>query len=163
MYRLHKVYCANPWELEAERRAFYDVVGEFNERDAMNAGILYVPVGLGNTRDKRSFQYAVSENIRECRHYLQLFDTAPGEGWGVPERNFERDYCLAIECSSNPALPMHEVAVLAKKPAILPPGITAGTEVREFTELTEFRAELLELLERWLANLTAPERAHAAP
>jgi len=43
MYRLHKVYCANPWELEAERRAFYDVVGEFNERDAMNAGILLRP------------------------------------------------------------------------------------------------------------------------
>ena len=48
MYRIHRVFCATAWELEGERRAFYDLLGEFNEAEAMRRGVLYVPVSLTN-------------------------------------------------------------------------------------------------------------------
>jgi hypothetical protein len=163
MYRLHKVYCATPWELEAERRAFCEIVGEFNERHSIKTGLLYIPIGLGNARDKRPFQYAVSENIRESRHYIQLFDTTPEEGWGPPERNFQRDYRLALECSADPALPMREVAVLAKKTAVLPPEIAPATEIREFADISDFRNQLLDLFEAWLASASLAARSHGLP
>ncbi len=50
----------------------------------MPHGVLYVPVSLTSVGDKRPLQYAVDDNIRECRHYLVLLT----EDWGPPERNF---------------------------------------------------------------------------
>src|SRR5215475_3739834 len=121
MYHMHRIYCATPWELEEERGTFYAAVGEFNATHAMPRGILYVPVSLGSVPDKRPYQYAVTDNIRACRHYIQVLDALPPDQppnaiWGPPQRNFESDLRLALACSADPALPMCEVAVLLKKP-----------------------------------------------
>src|SRR5450759_4106633 len=111
MYQMHRVFCATSWELERERQAFEDVLGEFNEAEAMKRGVLYVPVSLVNIRDKRPLQYTVDENIHACRHYI----LALCDNWGPPERNFERDYQLALECRADPSQPMREIAFLLKK------------------------------------------------
>src|SRR5947209_19186036 len=105
MYRMHRVFCATAWELEGERRAFYDAIGEFNEAAAMPRGMLYVPVSLTNVRDKRPYQYVVDENILESRHYI----LALSEDWGPPERNFEADYRLALASAGNATVPMRGV------------------------------------------------------
>src|SRR5262245_43257776 len=116
MYHLHQIYCATPWELEEERQVFYTTVGECNETYAMPRGVLYVPLSLGNVPDKRPYQYAVKENIRACRYYIQVLDALPPHQppamiWGPPQRNFEYDLRLALACRADPALPMCEVAV----------------------------------------------------
>jgi hypothetical protein len=142
--------------MEAERRCFYDLIGEFNEAQAMSKGILYVPVSLVNIRDKRPVQYAVEENIRDARHFILLLS----EDWGPAERNFEEDYLLARECAADPALPMREVALLhriGRSGRPLADGIPepdAG-----FSTMEEFTQCVNGLLSRWFANLNANSAA----
>jgi len=148
MYRMHRVFCATAWELEGERLAFQDVVGEVNEQEAMKRGLLFVPVSLINLRDKRPYQYAVDENIRACHYYM----LAVSDGWGPPERRFERDYRLAIACRQDPALPMRETAFLWQRldaDSVLPAGLPAPTH--EFLTTEDFKALTRELLIGWLA------------
>jgi hypothetical protein len=72
MFQLHRIFCATPRDMEAERSRFYDTVAEFNETNAMPQGILFVPVSLNDVRDKRAIQHAVDENIRDCRYYVRV-------------------------------------------------------------------------------------------
>lgn len=148
MYRMHRVFCATSWELESERRAFHDVVGEVNAAEAMKHGVLYVPVTLVNMRDKRPFQYVVDENIRDCRYFV----LALADGWGPPERDFARDYRLALSCREDPALPMRETVFLWQKSAdgrALPAGMPAPAA--EFSSPDEFKAHVRTRLREWLA------------
>jgi len=155
MYQMHRVFCATAWELEGERRAFQDVVGEVNAAEAMTRGLLYVPVTLVNIRDKRPSQYAVDENIRACRYYM----LAASDGWGPPERHFERDYRLALACRQDPALPMRETAFLWQRLApesVVPEGLPAPT--REFTTTDDFKVRVRELLVEWLGGADVEQR-----
>jgi hypothetical protein len=45
---LRHTRCTTPWELEKERRRFYDVTGSFNENRPMKQGLFYVPVTITN-------------------------------------------------------------------------------------------------------------------
>lgn len=159
MYQLHRVFCATPWELEAERQAFYDILGVFNESEAMRHGVLFVPVALTNLRDKRLYQFDVDENIRACRHYILLLS----EGWGPPERNFENDYHLALQCMADPALPMHSVAVLHKRQLSGKP-LDPGTPEPQasFATTAEFAECVNKMLPVWLASLLAQGNANVA-
>jgi hypothetical protein len=166
MYRFLRVFCATAWELEGERRAFYDVIGEFNESAAMQHGILYVPVSITNAPDKRPYQYTIEENIRDCRHYILAVD----EDWGPRERNFERDYRLAVECSRAPQLPMRGTAILLRT---LPDGSpspfgkvlsAAGFSYTAFADVEEFRKIVRQLLAEWLpADIEQPAASAASP
>ena len=149
---MHRVFCATPWEMEAERGCFYDVIGQFNETQAIPSGVLYVPVSLVNIRDKRPLQYAVEENIRDSRHFIVLLS----EDWGPIERNFEEDYLLARECAADPALPMNEIAVLRKIGRSKRPLADGMPEPDgAFSTMEEFRQCVDGLLSQWLANLNA--------
>ena len=152
MFRMHRVFCASAWELEGERRAFYDILGKFNETDAMPVQVLYVPVSLTNIHDKRAYQYVVEENIRDCRHYI----LAVSEDWGPRERNFERDYRLALECRANDALPMSEIAILVRNqpdgtpsPFIETLG-AAGFSGIGFSGVNDFQQAVRGLFAAWL-------------
>jgi hypothetical protein len=159
MFQLHRVFCATPWELEAERFHFYDVIGRFNETRAMPKGVLYVPVTLTAVMDKRPFQYAIDQNIRDCRHYVLLLS----EDWGPAARNFRNDYQLALQCIDDPALPMQSVGVLAKKQ---PSGQLLAEGLPEplatFSTPEEFDECVTALLSGWLESLLAREKAATA-
>ena len=161
-YIMHRIFCAAAGDLEEERSAFYKVVGEFNAAHAMPRGVLFVSVALPmNTFDKRSFQAAVSENIRACRYYIQVLE----DTWGPPEKNFERDHALAGKCVGDPNLPMQEVAVLFKKPLLphqMEPGVTElkrkldadNSQPRaDFDDLEEYQRQLHHLLSGWLETV----------
>jgi hypothetical protein len=150
MYRMHRVFCATSWELEGERRAFYDLIGEFNQTTAMARGILYVPVSIINIRDKRPYQFTVDENIRDCRHYI----VALKDDWGPVERNFRDDYRLAMACRADPQLPMEGVALLLKASPDGPPPIAAELEQGGiapilFSDVATFRERAIDLLTGW--------------
>jgi hypothetical protein len=158
MFRMHRIFGATPWEMEAERSRFHDLIGQFNQAAAMPAGVLYVPVTLFSIRDKRPMQYAIDENIRDCRHYIQLLS----EDWGPVERNFRNDYHLALQCVDDPQLPMHSVAALSKKQ---PSGAPLGEGLPEpratFSTLTEFDCCVNNLLSGWLETLASKSSATA--
>lgn len=159
MYQMHRVFCATPWELEAELRAFYEIIGEFNENEAMRRSALFVPVALPNVRDKRLYQLDVDENIRACRHYILLLS----EGWGPAERNFENDYHLALQCVADPALPMQTVTILRKRQLSGKPLEPGTPEPRAaFATIAEFGECLNTVLSGWLASLPAPGKSGAA-
>lgn len=152
MFEMHRVFCATPWEMEAERSCFYDVISQFNEAHSVEHGILCVPVSLLNIRDKRPMQYLVEENIRDSSHFILLLS----DDWGPVERNFEDDYLLAHECAADPALPMRGVALLrrigrAGRP--LADGIPEPDAA--FSTMDEFKECIRNLLVRWFANLDA--------
>jgi hypothetical protein len=152
MYQMHRVFCATPWELEGEQHAFYDVIGGLNEREGIPRGVLFVPVTLGDIRDKRRHQFTVDENIRDCSHYILLLY----QDWGPPERNFENDYLLALQCVGDSALPMQSVTVLQKRQLSGKPladGLPEPQAVFSTTE--EFGHCLNSLLSAWL-DLASP-------
>ena len=163
MYRFHQIFCATAWELEGERRAFYDLVGEVNEADSMPRGALYVPVSLTNVQDKRPLQYTVDENIRACSYYL----LAIAGDWGSKERNFERDYRLALSCRADPSLPMRETAILLQaRPDGAPDPFAAelaaaGFPSIPFRDTTEFNEIVRALLKQWIAAEEATSNSGA--
>src|SRR5260370_41816796 len=114
-YEMHRIFCATPGDLEQERQAFYSVMGEFNANHAMKRNILFVSVSLPpQLSDKRGYQAVISENIRACRHYIQVLE----DTWGPPQLNYEREFALAKKCIEDSSLPMTEVAVLFKSPLL---------------------------------------------
>jgi hypothetical protein len=148
MHKMLRVFCATAWELEGERRAFQEAVGEFNETEAMKHGLLYVPVSLINIRDKRPYQYVVEENIGACRAYILAL--ADGS-WGPPERNFERDLMLAAQQSANPDFPMRDAALLYREPSSPPQPIPADVTVSPFSTTEDFVRQFRALMSTWLA------------
>jgi hypothetical protein len=152
MYQMHRIFCATAWELEGERRAFHDAIGEFNETAAMAEGVLYVPVSLSGMPDKRPFSYLIEENIRDCRHYILL----PGDDWGPAARNFRRDYQYALQCAADSSLPMRDVTLLLRRPL---PGEPVPTVFPprdgEFADIEQFKTLTRGLFSAWLAALLA--------
>jgi hypothetical protein len=144
---MHRVFCATAWELEEERIAFYDVIGRFNEAEAMSRGILYVAVSLPAVPDKRPLQSAVNQNIRACRYYI----LATADDWGPRERNFERDYHLALACRADESLPMRETAILLKDRPDGTAGSFAGFPSIAFRDTAAFSDAVGRLLAAWLA------------
>lgn len=147
MHQLHRIFCATPWECERERARFHELTGAFNESNGIPRQILFVPVSLVNIRDKRPLQYAVDENIRDCRYYIQVLT----DDWGPVERNFKDDYRLALESIENPDLPLKAAAVLAKKP--LADGMPEPDAL--FSTIDEFDAAIGGLLAKWLESFPA--------
>jgi len=159
MHQTHRVFCATPWELESERLAFCNILGEFNERAAMPRGILLVPVALNPVRDKRPWQYALEDNVRASRYYILLLY----QDWGPAERNFENDYHLALQCLADPALPMEGVAVLRKIPLSgQPPAAGLPEPESTFSTPAQFADCLNALLSRWLESIPEERLATAA-
>jgi hypothetical protein len=154
MFQMHRIFCATPWELEAERGRFHDNIGQFNETVAQREGILYIPVTLVNIRDKRPFQYVIDENIRDSRHCLFLFS----DDWGPPERNFRNDYFQALQAIDDPASALQSVTVLAKKiPSGQPVAPESSADLpaadNTFSTLDSFDVCLNGLLSTWLQTL----------
>lgn len=160
-YVMHRVFCASPGDLEPERQAFYEVLAEINEQEAMPLGILFVAVSLpAATIDKRPYQAAIGENVRACRYYVQVLE----DTWGPPERDFEREYLLATQCVADPALPMQNIAVLFKKPLVphqVDPRVAEFKQVlkagngppsHDFEDVGEFKSKLRAQMSTWLAT-----------
>jgi hypothetical protein len=151
-YRMIRVFCATPSDsksdLEAERQAFYEVVGDLNESEGMPAGVLFTPVSLlPNLTNKTVFQHAVDENVRTSKFFVQVLDHT----WGPATRNFEREYQLATECCSG-------VSVFFKAPNGRPiePAVVqfkASQSAVDFESLDDFKAQLRSQLSIWLRSL----------
>jgi hypothetical protein len=150
-YRMYRVFCATPGDseddLERERQAFYDVIGEVNEAEGMPLGILFVPVSVPpQITNKTSFQSLVDDNVRACTFFVQVLH----HSWGPSTRNFEREYQLAKECCADPHLPMEGMSVFVKA---IEPGVAAFKgSASEFNNIDELKTGLRSQLSLWLAG-----------
>lgn len=159
-YTFHRIFCGTPGDLEAERDAFYEVMAEFNEHEAMPKGILFVSLSIVPlVVNMTVFQGTIDENIRSCRHYVQVL----ADTWGPPQRSFKRSFDLARQCAADPAMPMREVALLCKEMPSDHPVESGVLEARKeaeqgrlrsltFSDPGSFRQQLRGLLAAWLAD-----------
>jgi hypothetical protein len=157
-YTMHRVFCATPGDLEPERRAFYDVIGEVNEVEGMPRNILFVPVSIvPHMLNKLMFQPMVESNVRDCKFFVQVLQ----DTWGPPARNFEPEYHLACRLRADPSFPMAGIAVFFKAedgPQVEPKivQLKSSAKTREdlvsyhFATVDEYKTLLRSQLLNWL-------------
>ncbi len=144
-YVMHRVFCAAPEGLEPERRAFYEIVSEFNSAAAMSRGVLLVPVSVvPRVSSFAPFDGAIRENIRQSRYYIQVFAL----DFGPPERDFRPLFEEARRACGNGTL--REVVVLSKTPG---PVVPNGIRSFEFQDAEKYRNLLLALFREWLEDI----------
>ncbi len=111
-YRMYRVFCATPGDLEPERQAFHEVIGQVNEELGMANNALFVPVSiLPNLVNTLFFRGAIEENIRACTFFVQVLNGT----WGPPARNFQWKYDLAHKLKVLPDSLLQDIAVFFKE------------------------------------------------
>jgi len=100
-YRLIRVFCAAPGNLEKEKQLFQDAAAECNAAEGMAAGCLFVPLSVSL---KLKGQDVVDANIRLSDYFLLVLD----DTWGPPGKSFEHDYLLAEACRAGAELPTQD-------------------------------------------------------
>lgn len=161
-FRMYRVFCATPGDseddLERERHAFHEILGEVNETEGMPLGILFVPVSIApQMTNKATFQQLVDDNVRACTFFVQVLHRS----WGPPTRNFEREYQLANEYLADQQLPMEGIAVFRK--ATESGVVEFEGPTSEFKNIEEFKTSVRSQLSSWLVALNRHESAMEAP
>jgi hypothetical protein len=108
-FDMHRVYLSTPGDLDAEKQLCREVISETNEQSAMPSKILLVSVGLPDEGAMEQYRSAVSENIRQCRYLVQVFQ----DDWG-PKNLGRKMFYLAYDGRHDESLPMREVVVFLK-------------------------------------------------
>lgn len=106
----YRVFLSAPGDLDADRQVCHDAISKANEAVAMAAKILLVSVGLRENSQIEGSRSAVSDNVRWCTFFIQLFQ----DDWG-PRDLFRKLFLLALECRDDASMPMREVVVCLKE------------------------------------------------
>src|SRR6266496_5004021 len=113
----YRVFIASPGGLEEERQAFRTVVNDYNESDALDEGVLFVPVGWELARAGMGRpQEVINRMVRRCDYFILVlhdrWGTAPSAS-GPYSSGTEEEYHVARECFRNET--MRDIAVLFKE------------------------------------------------
>ena len=152
---MYRVFISTPGDLEPDRDIVRSVVSSVNETDAMPDKILLVSVGLPNHDLIVSFRSAVSQNIRDCTYFIQVFQ----DDWG-PKDLFRKMFFLSAECRDDAGLPMRDVVVCLKAaPHEIDPQILAfrkeledrqDVRVFHYDHLDQLKTQLAEVCKGWV-------------
>lgn len=136
----YRIFIASPGGLDEERQAFRRVINDYNESEALEEGLLFIPVGwelalAGMGRP----QALINEMVERCDYFvLVLHDrwgTAPSAG-GPYTSGTEEEYHLARERVKNGA--MRDIAIYFKE---VDPGKVSDPGV-QLQKVLDFRASL---------------------
>jgi hypothetical protein len=127
-FDMYRVFISAPGDLQREQETCLAAISEVNEKEAMPQKVLLVSVGLREDAQIETFRSAVSENVRQCTYYIQIFQ----DDWG-PKNLFRKMFFLSTDCCDDASLPMREVIVCLK----------AATRETD-PEIVAFRKELEE-------------------
>src|SRR5580704_14287539 len=120
-FDIYRVYLSAPGDLARERDACWAAITAINESYAISHKILLAPVGLREESQITTTRSAVSENVRECSYFIQIFE----DDWG-PETLHRKVFYSALDCRDDASLPMREVIVgLKAAPRETDPSILA--------------------------------------
>jgi len=164
---MYRVFISTPGDLEDERLAAHNVLSPVLEKDGMPYKILLVPVGLRDNEHIVGYRAAVTENIRQCTYYIQVFQ----DDWG-PRNLFKKAFHTAEECRGDSGRLMREIVVLLKDaPHETDPEILAfrkelaewqGDRVFTYAKLDEFQTILTGIYTAWLKNLVGDAASSAS-
>ena len=167
-FDMYRVYLSTPGDLSREYDACHAAISEINSEEAMEKRVLLVTVGLREDAQIIGFRSAVSENVRACTYFIQVFQ----DDWG-PRDLFRKLFLLAAECRDDASMPMRDVVVCLKDaPHETNAEILAfRAELAEHSDMRmfrygnpdELRAQLTEVCEGWAqAAITSRTGAEAA-
>ncbi len=159
-FDMYRVFISTPGDLQREQETCRAAIGEVNEREAMPRKILLVSVGLREDAQVEGFRSAVSENVRQCTYYIQVFQ----DDWG-PKNLFRKMFFLATDCRDDASLPMREVIVCLKDaPRETDPEILAfrkeladqqNVRVFYFDNLESLGEQLRKVCGEWVQSIIA--------
>ena len=183
--RAYRVFIASPGGLETERQTFRDAVQEYNEVDAVQRGLLFIPVGwetaLGGLGNPQTF---INEDVRHADYFVLVL----GDRWGSPPEKpgegkytsgTEAEYRLATECVESSDYPLRQIVVFFK--AVDPARMSdPGDQLRKvlefrrsletektlffhtFDEIDSFKKRLRRYLAEWVRQHEDEQKAGAA-
>ena len=140
----YRVFIASPGGLQVERDAFRTTIQQYNDADALERGVQFIPVGweatLGGVGRPQSI---INKQIRECDYFiLVLWDrwgSSPHANSAGPfSSGTEEEYDLALKCLADSALPMTQVVVFFKAVDVR----QLSDPGAELSRVLEFKAKL---------------------
>ena len=177
----YRVFIASPGGLEAEREAFRSAINAHNESDAIERGVIFLPIGWEITPGGIGRPQAIiNEEVRRCDYFMLVlhdrWGSAPQAGEGPYTSGSEEEFDIARACHKLGT--MREIVVLFKDldPAQLRdpgPQLSNVLKFREhleakrsflfevFDELSNFERRLQKHLAGWVRNHERAGRGQA--
>ena len=138
----YRIFIASPGGLEDEREDFREVLQAYNEQDAIERGVIFIPVGWEITPGGVGRpQKLINDDVRRCDYFLMLL----WDRWGSPPQagaggeyssGSHEEYGVASECFGVGT--MREIVVLFKD---VDPG-KLNDPGKELTNVLDFRKKL---------------------
>jgi hypothetical protein len=157
-FDMYRIYLSTPGDLSREYDASHAAISEINAEEAMPKRVLLVTVGLREDAQIVGFRSAVSENVRQCTYFVQVFE----DDWG-PSNLLRKVFLLGVECRDDAEHPMREVTVFLKDaPEESDPAILAfrkelekrkDVRVLRFDKPERLKALLREVCGEWVRSI----------
>jgi tetratricopeptide (TPR) repeat protein len=116
----YRIFFASPGGLQAERRAFRDIVTEYDDLESNQRGVHFVPVGWEDTLPGVGRPQAIiNEEIQTCDYFILTF----WNRWGSAPDNSqsssftsgtEEEYHVARACHDDPKHCLRQIVVFFK-------------------------------------------------
>ncbi len=156
----YRVFISTPGDLERDRLLCREAISEVNKVQAMPLKILLVGVDLLSPEHIVSYRSLVSDNVRWCTYFIQIFE----DEWG-PKNLLRKLFFLATECRDDSNFPMREIVVCLKAaPRETDAEILAFRKELEecsnvrlihYADLETLRTQLQDLFSGWVQSILA--------
>lgn len=114
-----KVFIASPGGLADERKAFREVIEEYNQADAIPRGVLFQAIGWEDTLGGVGRpQTIINEDVRASDYFILLLWNRWGSTPDTLSSRFtsgtEEEYHIAMECYNSKEFPMRQLVMMFK-------------------------------------------------
>jgi hypothetical protein len=151
-FRIYRILCSTPPDLETERLAFESVLADFGEQVTFPNQVLFAGASFRPPFHAARNRALGEDNVRQCDFFLHIFSTT----W--PDPAFREFIELAQACMADPCRPMRQIAVFFKnypeaaeevrqyRDTLLAAGVSA---IREFEDPAQLDRLLREIFASW--------------
>jgi hypothetical protein len=155
-FKIYRIFCATPPDLEAERLEYESSVAQFVEQVSMPDAVLFAPASLRPPIVAANYQATLESNIRTCEFFIQVF------GEQCPDPVFQRLVEYAADCAGDPSMDTRGVCVFFRNHDAAAPELRRfrqslaarrRCELRDFTGVEDLSGQLRELLSAWYRPL----------
>ena len=155
-FKIYRIFCATPPDLDAERLEYESVIAQFVEQVSMRDAVLFAPASLRPPIVAANHRTALESNIRMCEFFIQIF------GEQCPDPVFQALAEYALDCVDDPSMCTRGVCVFFRNHHAAAPELRTfreslaargRCELRDFSGVEDLFGQLRELLSAWYAPL----------
>ena len=116
----YRIFIATPGGLHAERKAFRATVHDYNDTDAIQRGVLFIPVGWEDTLAGAGRpQGIIDEDLTTCDYFVVII----WDRWGTPPdvlgrskytSGTQEEFFVAEQCYKDSQFPMRQLVAFFK-------------------------------------------------